>query len=591
MQNRFVKFNLHFKRHLLAFVLSVLGISLGGCFGLLDSAINPFPPGSGNEHRTVVSGVVHYALHSPAGTAGFAQSERDVAKHAAVPSFPTDPFVHLTTHGDAKLILQIDSIPPSGAVPPAVQALLAELGGSVDRWIGALNSLVVQLPADTDLYEAAAKFELLPEVRYAEPSQTVYPLNAPTVVPNDPDLPLQWHLEYIHMPKAWAIETGSSNVIIAVIDTGYSDHPDLPQKGNPRLVHPYSVFDGGSYFDDGSGHGVAVAGVAAATTHNQAYGAGVGWRVSVMPIRVLRRNSAGQEIGDEADVAAGIVWAVDHGAHVINLSFGIPGESRVSHIMRQAIDYAIERGVTVVAAAGNDGNNYDVVSPASHPAVIAVGAITSQGRPAVFSNTGNRSGGNPLDIVAPGTNIYTTSSRLDGASVLHRTAAFNGTSFAAPQVSGVVALLYANGILSRNMGSAAPALAQAILRESAIPLEPGKAYDDTWGYGRLDAYAALTWDTRPRLNEVHVFAGQIDSGQLHVVGDIVYPNRYGEFQMTNIPPGRHTFFAWADVDRNGRINPGDFIARLDNVLIEADKVITALHFDMRETNLQLEVIR
>lgn len=591
MRTRLVKPDIGIKRHLLIWFLGALALSLTGCFGLLGSGMGPLPPGAGNEHRTVIRGVVVYDLHSPVETAAIS-SGRDAAKHAATPSYPTQPFAYLAASDGSKLIVHLAAVQPSDTVPPSVQALLAELGGSVDRWIGALNSLVIQLPAGTDLHQAAARFERLPEVRLAEPSQTVYPLQVATLTPNDPDWPSQWHLRYIHMPKAWAIETGNSDVIIAVIDTGYSTHPDLPQEGDPRLVHPYSVFeDSPSYFDDGSGHGAAVAGVAAATTHNQAYGAGVGWRVSVMPIRVLRKNSAGQEIGDEADVASAIVWAVDHGAHVINLSFGIPGESRVSTIMRQAINYALERGVTVVAAAGNDGNNYEVVSPASHPGVIAVGAVTQQGLPAPFSNSGNRSGGNSLDVVAPGTAIYTTSTQLSGTAAFHRTAPFNGTSFAAPQVSGVVALLYARGVLSRSMGSAAPALAQSILRETAVPLEPGRAYDDAWGYGLVDAYAALTWDTRPRLSEVHVFAAHVDSGQLHVVGDVVHPNRYGEFQLINIPPGRQTLFAWADVDRNGRINPGDYVARLDNVLIAADNVITGLHFHLRETDLHFEVIR
>lgn len=546
-----------------------------------------------NEYRGVARGVVFYALHAPAEEiAGIAHSSQDVANYSVGPTYPTDPFARISTLDRSELILHLSTFQHSDTVPQSVQALLADLGGTVDRWIGGLNSLVIQLPAETDLYQAAALFERLPEVRFAEPNYVVSPLQLPTLQPNDPDMPLQWHIEGIHMPKAWAVETGRPDIIIAVLDTGYSRHPDLPQEGDPRLVYPHSVFtDATSYFDDGSGHGVAVAGVATAITHNKAYGAGVGWQVSIMPVRVLRKNSEGQETGTEADVVEGIIWAVDHGAHVINLSFGHPGDSKVSRTMRQAIDYAIERGVTVVAAAGNDGNQYEVVSPASHPGVISVGAVTPHRTPAPFSNAGNHSGGNPLDIVAPGTSIYTTSSSIDRSTVHHRTAPFDGTSFAAPQVSGVVALLYARGVLSRSMGSAAPALAQAILRETATPLESGKAYDDAWGYGQLDAYAALTWDTRPQLSEVHVFAADVQPDQLHVVSDIVHPNQYGEFQLANIPPGYHTLIAWADVDQNGRINAGDFIARLDHVLIEADGVTTGLHFNLRETNLQLEVIR
>lgn len=593
MRNHAVKpsgsFRTKMNRNFIHLLLGALVIPLAGCLGLLGAGISPSPTPQ-PEHPGMAKGVVSYALHASAEI-GSTKSlvQPPVADSADTPTYPSDFSASFDESETAELVLHLSSVRAAETVPESVQALLSELDGTVVRWLRGQNSLVVQLPEDSDLDLAVAMFERLPDVLVAEPNRIIVPLQLPTLVPNDPDLSQQWHLNYIYMPEAWAVEYGRSDIIIAVLDTGYSQHPDLPQEGDPRLVYPHSVFSDADYLDDGSGHGTAVAGVAAALTNNGAHGAGVAWRVSIMPVRVLRTNSAGKETGTEADVSDGIKWAVDHGAHVINLSFGYPRNSKVSHTMREALDYAIERGVTVVASAGNDGNRYPVVSPASHPGVIAVGAIAQNGAVAGFSNSGNRSGGNSLDLIAPGTNIYTTVSQ-PSALTKHTLRSFNGTSFASPQVSGVVALLYARGTLSRNMGAAAPALAQTILRETATPLEAGKAYDDAWGYGLLDAYAAITWDTRPRLDQVRVFAAATGLNGLQVLSDMAQPDRYGTFTLTNIPAGLHTLIAWSDTDRNGRINPGDFIGRLDDVMITDDEPIAGLHFYLRPTDLHMAVV-
>jgi serine protease len=269
------------------------------------------------------------------------------------------------------------------------------------------------------------------------------------------------HLEAIRVPQAWDTSIGSRYLNVAVLDTGVDlDHPDLARK----LVAGLDVVNGDSVADDDHGHGTAVAGVAAARTDNALGVAGIAWRSTIMPVKVLKNDGS----GTDSDIVAGIVWAVDNGADVVNLSLGGPGASPA---LDAAVDYALERNVVVVAAAGNEGTD-EPSYPAASPGAVGVGATGTTGRLASFSNYGDW-----VDLVAPGVGVWST---VRGGSY----GTWSGTSFATPLATGAAVLvraaypsLDARGVASRLLGTTRDVGAQG--------------RDPNTGRGLLDAAAAL----------------------------------------------------------------------------------------------------
>jgi len=240
-----------------------------------------------------------------------------------------------------------------------------------------------------------------------------------TATPNDPGYTYgdQDYLKTIRLPEAWDRTKGSTEQVIAVLDTGVNgQHPDL--KG--RTVRGYNAITGARIAANGNsddnGHGSMVAGIAAANTNNGVGIAGVAWTGTVMPVKVLGADGSGYD----SHVAAGITWAADHGAKVINLSLGGPGESPVLHA---AVKYATDQGAVVVVAAGNDGNDTPQY-PAAFPEVLAVGATDTAGNLTDFSSWGDW-----IDVAAPGFGIVSTGND----SSYH---VGHGTSFSAPIASG-----------------------------------------------------------------------------------------------------------------------------------------------------------
>lgn len=316
----------------------------------------------------------------------------------------------------------------------------------------------LRLPATTDLKAAAARLTATPGVAYAEPNR----VRRISRAPNDPAFPQQWGLHNIQAPEAWTITTGGP-IVIAVLDSGIDgEHPDLAGKVLPG----YNALDGSANTHDDNGHGTAVAGLIAANTDNDAGIAGLCWECRLLPVKVVDARG----VGDDASLAAGIRWAADNGARVINMSLGGEGDSR---LLRETIDYAAGRGIVLVAASGNErqaGN--PVTYPAAYPNVIAVGATGNSDTITGFSNTGDY-----LDLAAPGVGLWTT---LPGG----RYGPPNGTSFSSPYVAGAAAL-----VLTQR-----PDLGWAdvgcILKASADDRgPPGK--DPEYGWGRLNVFRAL----------------------------------------------------------------------------------------------------
>ncbi len=277
-----------------------------------------------------------------------------------------------------------------------------------------------------------------------------------TVLPNDPDWSQQWSLRQVDAPAAWALaRTATRPVVVAVVDSGVDpSHPDL----QGALVPGADFADSTGSTVDQYGHGTMVAGVIAARGNNGQGVAGVCWTCLIMPVKVLDANGT----GSAASVAAGIRWAADHGANVINLSFIL---SSPDPAVEASIAYAHEQGVLVVAAAGNNGSG-NATYPAAYPMVVSVAATDGADQLYPWSSFGSW-----VTLAAPGCALTTA---LGGGI-----SSFCGTSAAAPLVAGLAALGY-------QAGAASEAQVEATLEQTAKPL-PGAVV----GSGRVNALQFL----------------------------------------------------------------------------------------------------
>ncbi len=280
---------------------------------------------------------------------------------------------------------------------------------------------------------------------------------------NDPLLAQQWGIFAIGADRVWASTTGNG-VIVAVVDSGSGPHPDLAENLLPgRSFFGLVESQDGSDID-ASGHGTHVAGIIASAANNGIGGSGVAPNAQLLPIKVL--DQAGQ--GDARDVAAGVRYAADNGAKVINLSLGGATESSS---LTQAITYANDKGALVVAAAGNGGANDKPKWPASLDLTLAVTAVDQSNGATSFDQRGEY-----IDIAAPGTGIVSTVKGDYGAS--------SGTSMAAGFVAGAAALLFAAEPRVTNTQ-----VRDILLRTATDIGEPGR--DLTFGVGLINMVAAL----------------------------------------------------------------------------------------------------
>ena len=414
-----------------------------------------------------------------------------------------------------------------------VAALAARIGAPLAyRRTMAIGALVVSIPgagSDAAVDALAAQLAALPEVAYAERSRRMYAQR----VPNDPLFSSQFYLQSgsttIDAPAAWDMTTGSPSTVVAVLDTGYTPHSDLAARivGGYDMVSSFGPSNDGKVLDaagnyrdadasdpgdwvseadrngifassdcpiaDSSWHGTSVMGTIGALADNGNAVTGVDWNARLVPVRVL-----GKCFGSDADIADGIAWAGGvavpaapvnaNPAHVINLSLG--GLGTCQAFMQESVDRVFAHGITrvIVASAGNQGSGA-AHSPSGCTGVISVAASTFAGNRAAYSNYGPR-----IDITAPGGNAVTGSLynflvlTNEGKTVpaAEGTHVLSGTSFSAPLVSGVAALML----------GVAPDLSAAqvrdILRNTAKPFPAGSTCITAGcGAGLLDAPAAV----------------------------------------------------------------------------------------------------
>ena len=395
-------------------------------------------------------------------------------------------------------------------------ATLSQATGVNLAYVRALadQSVVVRLPkamTATELRPVLARLAGLPEVAVVEPDVRVFP----QVTPNDPRYGEQWHYwaptarNYgANLPGAWDITTGAANVVVAVLDTGQLNHADLAGRLTPGydfVTRLFIAHDGDGRDPDpsdpgdwcnsvSSWHGTHVAGTIGANSNNGLGVAGINWQSKIQHARVL-----GVCGGDISDITDGIRWAAGLSvpdappnptpAKVLNLSLGGAGACGVG--LQSAIDDAVKAGAVVVVSAGNDSADAADFLPANCNNVITVAATDRSGDMAHYSNYGSK-----IEIAAPGGETYLLEKKDGVLSTLNTGETvpeadtygfYQGTSMAAPHVSGIVSLM-----LSVNP-TLTPAQVVSILQSTATPFPAGSGCNTTTcGAGLVNAMAAVT---------------------------------------------------------------------------------------------------
>ena len=384
---------------------------------------------------------------------------------------------------------------------PDVQALSARNAPPPDALVAQLNSVaggelsyqramsmgfhVFRFATPKPLSEAGAILErlrALPEIeQVTEDLRTSRDLT-----PNDVAFPTQWNMQSVYtyggaanLPSAWTMTTGSASTVVAVIDTGITAHPEFQSRilpGYDFISDPVNANDGNGRDSDpsdpgdwtakhecgygepaytSSWHGTHVTGIIAATGNNWSGMAGVNWRTRILPVRVLGKCG-----GSVSDIIDGMLWAVGlevpgvptnpNPAQVLNLSLGGWSPSGCTSAYEEALNRVRATGALVVAAAGNDDNESAYVVPAACEGVMTVGAVDHDGYRASYSNY---SVVNAVSVSAPGgdisyygtdgSGIYSTVNSGTKGPVASSYAYYQGTSMAAPHVSGIAALALA----------------------------------------------------------------------------------------------------------------------------------------------------
>lgn len=326
-----------------------------------------------------------------------------------------------------------------------------------------LNIEKVKINSDTELQKVMNKYRTKQEVELVQPN---YVYKASTI--NDIYRNNQWGLNLIEAEGAWSVSPSMGQGIkIAVLDSGIDlDHEDLAA----NIIGGYNAINGGSY-DDDDGHGTIVAGIIGAIPNNSVGGAGVAGKASLLAVKVLDKDG----YGTSESISKGIRWAADNDADILNLSLGA---NQDDPLIKQAIDYAYNKGCVIIAAAGNDFSD-SVSYPAAYSNVIAVSALNEANGLADFSNYGPE-----IDIAAPGVNIFSTAPNHSTSCGVTNYGYASGTSMSAPYVSGVAALIKAQN----------PALTPNEIKQILVnnTYDLGNAGNDIlYGYGALNSFKSL----------------------------------------------------------------------------------------------------
>ncbi|MHA7138113.1 S8 family serine peptidase [Rossellomorea arthrocnemi] len=349
--------------------------------------------------------------------------------------------------------------------------------------------ITVNVPKGEEIEDFIKSLESSSDVEYAEADQLI----KLEYIPTDPYYHDQWYHQTIESERTWDQTKGSSDIVVAVIDNGVDlNHPDI----NQHIVSPYDTVYDSPYTMSNGDHGTHVAGIIGSSMENGVGATGIAPSTSIMPIDVFTT-----EYAYISDVIEGIYYAVDQGADIINMSLG---SYSYSDSYNEAIQYAHDNGVLVIAAAGND-NSGQSHYPSSYPNVISVASTNEYDLKSSFSNYGN-----DIDISAPGSRIFST---LAYSSYGY----MSGTSMASPVVAGVAALMLANDPLMTN-----EEVVQRLYDTSDDLGASGK--DVFFGHGRVNAKRALELENDlapPHVSNVYDYSeyvsGTIESDGQHYI--------------------------------------------------------------------------
>jgi len=362
-------------------------------------------------------------------------------------------------------------------------ASLAQMGIQRSRSLGAVknNLEVMAITGNQSPERMATELEKNPAIEFAEPVFTVpfpkvlrasedTPPADNATYPNDAMFPRQYAHQIAKSQGGWAVHRGNPKVVLGIVDSGLDiNHADLKIK----VVGTYNSADGNSESVDHVGHGTHVAGIASALTNNALGVAGVAPECSILAVKVAPGNSSAPSTDG---IANGILYAVDKGAQVINLSLG---SRRESQAITDAVKQALARNVVVVVAMGNDSGNIKSW-PAAVPGVIAVGSTDNRDQRSRFSNYGDW-----ITVAAPGSDILSTFPLNQNMIGQKEYGAISGTSMAAPFVTGLAGL-----IRSKYPGLSNVDVKRAIEMSSDDLGKPG--YDPEFGFGRVNVAKALS---------------------------------------------------------------------------------------------------
>lgn len=437
------------------------------------------------------------------------------------------------------------------------------------------------------------------QVEYVQPNY----LNRMLVTPNDP-LFTQQYLDTMRIPQAWNYEIGSQQIIVAVIDSGiWFDHPEFecytniwineaeyPPNGEDSSGNGYvDDWRGWNFVDapelaniamgnfigqdnepfDETGHGTHVAGILGAVANNDEGISGICWNVRMMILRAGFKTTTGSGMLQDDDAAAAIIYAADNGAHVINISWG---SENFSQIIADACQYAYERGVIIVASAGNNPVPR-LMYPAKLNTTIAVGAVN-----AALNRAGFSSFGPDLDIVALGQDVLSTYLD-DDESVYSR---MSGTSMSAPFVAGAVALL-----LSQEPGLSFEQIISR-LYSSARKLD-GQGFSNEFGHGLLDVEALLTGVYSPIVDVTYPKNNQGMSQSFDIIGSIIADNlfRYSVMFTSEEEPNDSD---WKDVYRPIGSNPYYYYEPVEDGVIARFNIPYTLPDDDYLVRIRVETV-
>jgi subtilisin family serine protease len=480
-------------------MLGMLATSLAMIAGTALAAPNP----GGNRQRDVFGGYtsteIVVKLRPEAMATPAAQRHFRTAPHDADPRAALSDDVRAAAEN-----WRATRMRPAYSEPFADPALAAKHG--LDR------TFIIEVPQGTDTAAMAAAFAGLDrDVEVAAVDGIGGVADPIPLIPNDTNFYLQYAMRNtgqtggtpgadIDAPEAWGLHTGGfGTVTIAIIDSGVNSHPEYGTNNNllpypqGRIVRGINTGNGltPDLTTDGCPHGTHVAGIAAASGNNSLGVAGVTWGAYIMPVRVLLTDNPSTPVNEGCSgfataLANGIVWAANHGAQIGNMSLQYYNLSLPDYnLLSDAVNYAHDLGMILIAAAGNNNGNGQVppgvvAYPAKLLNCMGVSGTTDDDLFADVTATGGAwwsNYGNEVDVCAPGDRIWST-------YINNSYQYLSGTSMATPHVSGLAALVK----------SYVPALTnvdiELILEKSADDRGP-VGWDNHYGFGRINAYQAL----------------------------------------------------------------------------------------------------